>query len=57
VFGKVRYTSFAGMETKTDVPRYLDRVNRWCEEAGRPDLVVRVPAKPAKTTRKQEWRN
>ena len=57
VFGKVRYMSRAGMETKTDVPGYLDRVNRWCEAAGRPDLVVRVPAKPAKTTRKPERRN
>jgi hypothetical protein len=57
VFGKVRYTSRAGMETKTDVPGYLDRVNRWCKEADRPDLVVRVPAKPAKATRKQERRN
>ena len=52
VFGKVRYMSRAGMETKTDVPGYLDRVNRWCEAAGRPDLVVRLPAKPPKTT---EW--
>jgi len=57
VFGKVRYMSRAGMEAKTDVPGYLDRVNRWCEAAGRPDLVVRVPAKPAKTTRKPERRN
>ena len=56
VFGKVRYMSRAGMETKTDVPGYLDRVNRWCEVAGRPDLVVRVPAKPAKATRKPKRR-
>jgi len=57
VFGKVRYMSRAGMETKTDVPGYRDRVNRWSEAAGRPELVVRVPAKPAKTTRKPERRN
>jgi deoxyribodipyrimidine photo-lyase len=57
VFGKVRYMSRAGMETKTDVPGYFDRVNRWCQEAGRSDLVVRVPAKPAKTSRKKERRN
>jgi len=49
--------SRAGMETKTDVPGYRDRVNRWSEAAGRPELVVRVPAKPAKTTRKPERRN
>jgi deoxyribodipyrimidine photo-lyase len=54
VFGKVRYMSRAGMETKTDVPGYLDRVNRWCEAAGRPDLVARVPAKAAKTTRNRK---
>jgi len=57
VFGKVRYMSRAGMETKTDVPGYRDRVNRWSEAAGRPDLVVRVPEKPAKTTRKPKRRN
>jgi deoxyribodipyrimidine photo-lyase len=57
VFGKVRYMSRAGMETKTDVPGYLDRVNRWCVEAGRPDLRVQAPVKPAKTTRKPERRN
>jgi deoxyribodipyrimidine photo-lyase len=56
VFGKVRYMSRAGMEMKTDVPGYLDRVNRWCEEAGSPDLVVRVPAKPAKATHKPKRR-
>jgi len=56
VFGKVRYMSRAGMETKTDVPGYLDRVNRWCEVAGRPDLVVRIPAKPAKATPKPKRR-
>jgi deoxyribodipyrimidine photo-lyase len=56
VFGKVRYMSHAGMETKTDVPGYLDRVNRWREEAGPPDLVVRAPVKPVKTTRKPKRR-
>jgi deoxyribodipyrimidine photo-lyase len=56
VFGKVRYMSRAGMEAKTDVPGYLDRVNRWCEAAGRPDLVARVPAKPAKATPKPKRR-
>jgi deoxyribodipyrimidine photo-lyase len=57
VFGKVRYMSRTGMEAKTDVPGYLDRVNRWCEAAGRPDLVVRIPATPAKTTRKPLSKN
>jgi deoxyribodipyrimidine photo-lyase len=52
VFGKVRYMSRAGMDAKTDVPGYLERVNRWCEAAGRPDLAVRLPAK----TRRQSKR-
>ena len=57
VFGKVRYMSRAGTETKTDGPGYVDRVNRWCDAAGRPDLVIRIPAKPAKRTRKPARRN
>ncbi len=48
VFGSVRYMSLGGMEAKTNVAGYLERVNRWCEEAGRPDLRVEVPAKPAR---------
>ncbi len=44
VFGKVRVMSLAGMQTKTDVRGYLERVNRWCREAGRPDLAVTAPA-------------
>ncbi len=47
VFGTVRFMSLAGMEAKTNVSAYVDRVNRWCEEAGRPDLRVEAPAKPA----------
>jgi deoxyribodipyrimidine photo-lyase len=57
VFGKVRYMSRAGMATKTDVPGYLARVNRWSEAAGRPDLVVRVPAKQPKTAQETERRS
>jgi deoxyribodipyrimidine photo-lyase len=49
VFGKIRYTSLAGMESKTDVAAYVDRVNRWCEEAGRPDLRVEAPGQPTRT--------
>ena len=49
VFGKVRYMSLAGMEAKTDVAAYVDRVNRWCEEAERPDLRVEAPGRPART--------
>jgi len=49
VFGMVRYMSLAGMEAKTNVAAYVDRVNRWCEEAGRPDLRVEAPAKPVRT--------
>jgi deoxyribodipyrimidine photo-lyase len=49
IFGSVRYMSLGGMEAKTNVAGYLERVNRWCEEAGRPDLQVEVPAKPART--------
>ena len=49
VFGAVRYMSLGGMESKTHVGGYVERVNRWCEEAGRPDLRVEVPAKPART--------
>jgi deoxyribodipyrimidine photo-lyase len=44
VFGKVRYMSLAGMETKTDVAGYLARVNHWCDAAGRPELRVEPPA-------------
>ncbi len=51
VFGTVRYMSLAGMEAKTNVSAYVDRVNRWCEEAGRPGLQVEGPAKPARTRR------
>jgi deoxyribodipyrimidine photo-lyase len=43
VFGKVRYMSLAGMQAKSDVPAYVERVNRWCEEAGRTDLQVKAP--------------
>ena len=56
VFGKVRYMSLGGMETKTNVAGYVDRVNRWCREAGRPDLCVQAPAKPARRTRTTERR-
>jgi deoxyribodipyrimidine photo-lyase len=57
VFGKVRYMSLGGMETKTDVAAYVDRVNRWCVDVGRPDLCVQAPAKPAQTERRPERRN
>ncbi len=57
VFGKVRYMSRAGMDAKTDVPGYLERVNRWCEAAGQPDLAVRLPAKPANTKRQSKRRS
>lgn len=43
VFGKVRYMSLAGMEAKSDVASYVERVNGWCEEAGRTDLQVKAP--------------
>jgi len=56
IFGKVRYMSRAGMEAKTDVPAYLDQINRWCDAAGRPDLRVRGPVKPARTKRNSERR-
>ena len=56
VFGKVRYMSRAGMEAKTDVAAYVDRVNRWCEVAGRPDLCVQVTVKPARTKRNYDRR-
>ncbi|HXZ44665.1 MAG TPA: deoxyribodipyrimidine photo-lyase [archaeon] len=49
VFGTVRYMSLAGMEAKTGVRAYVDWVNRWCEEAGRPDLRVEAPVNPART--------
>jgi deoxyribodipyrimidine photo-lyase len=49
LFGTVRYMSLAGMEAKTNVRSYVERVNRWCEEAGRPDLRVEAPATPART--------
>ena len=54
VFGKVRYMSLGGMETKTDVAGYVDRVNRWCLEAGRPDLCVQAPVTPARRKRAVE---
>jgi deoxyribodipyrimidine photo-lyase len=57
VFGKVRYMSLGGMETKTNVASYVDRVNRWCAEAGRPDLCVQAPVKPTRTKRNSERRN
>jgi len=57
VFGKVRYMSLGGMETKTDAASYVDRVNRWCVEAGRPDLCVQAPVKPTRTKRNAERRN
>jgi deoxyribodipyrimidine photo-lyase len=57
VFGKVRYMSLGGMETKTDVAGYVDRVNRWCLEAGRPDLRVQAPVTPARRERTAERRN
>jgi deoxyribodipyrimidine photolyase len=47
VFGMVRYMSRAGMDAKTDTAGYLDRVKGWCIEAGRPDLAVKAPTKPA----------
>ncbi|HSB78146.1 MAG TPA: deoxyribodipyrimidine photo-lyase [Candidatus Methylomirabilis sp.] len=56
VFGTVRYMSLGGMEAKTDVAAYVDRVNRWCVEAGRPDLGVTAPAKPTRTKRTQKGR-
>lgn len=56
VFGKVRYMSLGGMEAKTDVAGYVDRVNRWCLEAGRPDLCVQAPVRPARRTRTAERR-
>jgi deoxyribodipyrimidine photo-lyase len=56
VFGKVRYMSLAGMEAKTDVAAYVDRVNRWCEEAGRPELQVTVPKRPARRTKHRPTR-
>ena len=51
VFGKVRYMSLGGMETKTKGAPYVDRVNHWCVEAGRPDLCVQAPVKPARPKR------
>ncbi len=53
VFGKIRYMSLAGMETKTDVAAYVERVNRWCEEAGRPELQVTAPRQPARRSQRQ----
>lgn len=53
VFGKIRQMSLAGMEAKTDVGAYAQRVNRWCEEAGRPDLTVRRPAGAARGTKRK----
>ena len=49
VLGKVRYMSLAGMKAKTDVAAYVERVNRWCEEAGRPDLCVETSGRPVHT--------
>jgi len=40
--------TFAIQESKTDVAAYVDRVNRWCDEAGRPDLRVEAPVRPAR---------
>jgi deoxyribodipyrimidine photo-lyase len=57
VFGKVRYMSRAGMETKTDVPGYVERVSQWCLEAGRPDLCVQAPVTPTRRKRTVERRN
>jgi deoxyribodipyrimidine photo-lyase len=57
VFGKVRYMSLGGMETKTDAAGYVDRVNHWCLEAGRPDLCVQAPVTPARRTRTAERGN
>lgn len=51
VFGTVRYMSLGGMETKTDAAAYVERVNRWCAEAGRPDLRVTAPARPRRAKR------
>jgi len=53
VFGKVRYMSLAGMEAKTDVGAYVERVNRWCEEAGRTDLQVKPPTGSERTTKRR----
>jgi hypothetical protein len=39
------------METKTKGAPYVDRVNHWCVEAGRPDLCVQAPVKPARPKR------
>ncbi len=57
VFGKVRYMSLGGMETKTNVAGYVDRVNRWCVEAGRPELCVQAPVTPARRKRQATRRN
>jgi deoxyribodipyrimidine photo-lyase len=57
VFGKVRYMSLGGMETKTNVAGYVERVNQWCLEAGRPDLCVQAPVTPTRRKRTAERRN
>lgn len=57
VFGKVRYMSRAGMEAKTDVAGYVERVNRWCVEAGRPELCVQASVTPARRKRTTDRRS
>jgi deoxyribodipyrimidine photo-lyase len=54
VVGTVRYMSLGGMETKTDVAAYVERVDRWCADAGRADLRVTMPARPTRTKRTQK---
>jgi deoxyribodipyrimidine photo-lyase len=55
VFGKIRYMSLAGMEAKTDVGAYVERVSRWCEEAGRADLQVEAPPRFRRGTKRKGW--
>ena len=54
VFGTVRYMSLGGMEAKTEVTAYVERVNRWCAEAGRPVIRMTAPARPTRTKRTQK---
>jgi deoxyribodipyrimidine photo-lyase len=51
VLGTVRCMSRAGMESKTRVADYLARVNAWCREADRPDLLIEVPEKRPRARR------
>ena len=55
VFGKVRYMSLAGMEAKTSVTAYVERVNRWCDDAGRPDLVARTGKGKEESMARVDW--